>query len=38
MTNEKQNIEAIYQQRFKENTEQVINYEIKPKKNTKNFH
>jgi len=40
MTDEKQNIEAIYQQRLKENTEQVINCEIKPrkKKQTKTFH
>ncbi len=35
ITDEKQNIEAIYQQRLKENTEQVINCEKKP---TKNFH
>jgi len=35
MTNEKQNIEGIYQQRLKENTEQVINCEIKPTKKTR---
>jgi len=39
ITDEKQNIEAIYQQRLKENTEQVINCKIKPqqKKTNENF-